>query len=110
MLAAFRYSLQGLNAAARSETAFIQEIAALLCLPAAAFLYGVPLAGILIVVAGWLLVMAFELLNMAIESVCNLVSPGVHPLVKIAKDAGSAAVFIAISGNAFYWVYLIVVY
>jgi diacylglycerol kinase (ATP) len=56
------------------------------------------------------MVMALELLNIAVESLCNLVSPDFHPLVKTAKDAASAAVFLAISANALYWIYLVCVY
>lgn len=104
--AATRYSLQGLALAAKSETAFMQEILALALLPAAAWLYGLPGRVVVLVIAAWLIVMALELLNMAVEAVCNLVSPDFHPLVKTAKDAASAAVFLAISANALFWVYL----
>ena len=110
MCAALKYSLQGIWAAASGETAFRQEIIVLPCLPVAAYLYGVPPARISIVIAGWLLVMAFELMNMAVESICNLVSPNFHPQVKIAKDTASAAVFLAILANAAYWLHLIWTY
>jgi diacylglycerol kinase (ATP) len=110
ILAATNYSLQGIAAAAKSETAFMQEILALFALPLAAWLYGVPLGGIIAVIAAWLFVMAIELLNMGLEAVCNLVSPDFHPLVKIAKDAGSAAVFVAITANALFWLYLACAY
>ena len=105
--AAAGYSLAGLKAAALTETAFIQEIVVLVCLPIAGWLIGVAPGQIILAVAGWLLVMAVELLNMAIEAVCNLVSPDFHPLVKVAKDAGSAAVFVLITANALYWLYLL---
>ena len=110
MGAALGYSLQGLRAAARHETAFRQEIFALLLLPALAYFYGVPPAKLPFIALGWVLVMAFELMNMAVESVCNLVSPDFHPLVKIAKDAGSAAVFLVIIVNVLYLLYLFYVY
>ena len=108
--AALKYSLQGILTAARGETAFRQEVLALLGLPIAAYAYGAPPAQIAVIIAGWLLVMAFELMNMAVESLCNLVSPDFHPLVKTAKDAASAAVFLAILANAAYWLHLIRVY
>lgn len=106
MFEATGYSLQGIAAAAKSETAFVQEIIGLVLLPVAAWFYGIPAGTIVMVVAAWLFVMALELLNMAIEAVCNLVSPDFHPLVKIAKDAGSAAVFVAVLANALFWAYL----
>lgn len=107
MFAATSYSLQGIAAAAKSETAFLQELLALFILPAAAWFFGIPAGTIVIIIAAWLFVMALELLNSAIEAVCNLVSPDFHPLVKVAKDAGSAAVFVAITANAVFWVYLL---
>ena len=36
-----------------------------------------------------------EFLNTAIEAVVDLASPGIHPLAKIGKDVGAAAVLVA---------------
>ena len=36
------------------------------------------------------LVLILECLNTALESICDLVSPGYHPLVKRAKDVSAA--------------------
>lgn len=99
-------TMRGLVHAASSETSFKQEILALLALPVAARLYGLPHSAIILIIVAWLFVMALELLNIGIEAVCDLVSPEFHPLVKIAKDAGSAAVGVAIFANALLWAYL----
>jgi diacylglycerol kinase len=40
-------------------------------------------------------VLTVEALNTALETMCDLVSPGYHPLVKRAKDISSAAVLIS---------------
>jgi diacylglycerol kinase (ATP) len=40
-------------------------------------------------------VFAAEFLNTAIETVVDLASPGIHPLAKIGKDVGAAAVLVA---------------
>jgi diacylglycerol kinase (ATP) len=109
-LAAFNFSMQGLKVALSTETPFIHEAIVLALLPLAARLAGIPWGMVLLVMAGWLLVMTVELLNMAIEKICDLVSPDFNPLVKIAKDVGSAAVFLAILANALFWFYLIYVY
>ncbi len=45
----------------------------------------------LVIVLVLLSILAFELVNTAIEAICDLVSPEYNPLVKIAKDCGSAA-------------------
>lgn len=107
---AFMFSMQGLKVAVTTETPFIQETVALVALPLVGWAAGVPPLMLLLVVAFWLVVMAVELLNMAIEQVCNLVSPDFNPLVKVAKDAGSAAVLLVMLGNACFWVYLACTY
>lgn len=40
------------------------------------------------------LVLAAEALNTAVERVCDLASPGFHPLVKAAKDISAGAVLV----------------
>jgi diacylglycerol kinase len=40
-------------------------------------------------------VLLVESVNTALESVCDLVSPGYHHLIKRAKDVSAAAVLIA---------------
>jgi diacylglycerol kinase len=40
-------------------------------------------------------VLILEAINTVIETVCDLVSPSYHPLVKRAKDISAAAVLIA---------------
>ncbi|MBV8717042.1 MAG: diacylglycerol kinase family protein [Chloroflexi bacterium] len=52
-----------------------------------------------IVVLTVALVLVVECLNTALESVCDLVSPGMHPLVKRAKDISAAAVLIGAIGS-----------
>lgn len=107
---ALRYSMAGIRHTALHETAFMQELLGFVIIPLAGWLMGFPAGSVMLMVAGWLAVMAVELLNSAIEAVCNLVSPDFHPLVKVAKDAGSAAVLMMLLANAVYWAYLIWVY
>ncbi|HET6846916.1 MAG TPA: diacylglycerol kinase family protein [Anaerolineales bacterium] len=45
-----------------------------------------------------LLVFAAEFFNTAVEVIVDLVSPGHHPLAKIAKDVAAAAVLVAACG------------
>ena len=93
IVAATRYSWQGLRAAWRHEAAFRQEVA-----------LGVPL----LVLAWWgaptplqslalsatvVLVWIVELLNSAVEALADAIDTGSHPLLARAKDLGSAAVF-----------------
>lgn len=41
-----------------------------------------------------LILLAVEALNTAIETICDHVTPERHPMIKRAKDLGSAAIFI----------------
>jgi diacylglycerol kinase (ATP) len=90
------YSIAGLQATWRHETAFRQEcVLAVVMLPAAwwvgrNWLETALLAGS---VMGVLIV---ELLNSAIEVVVDRVSAELHPLSKRAKDIGSAAVMLSL--------------
>lgn len=46
------------------------------------------------------LVWMAEFINTALEAVVDLASPEVHPLAKVGKDVGAAAVLIAALGSA----------
>lgn len=108
MLASLGYSLQGLWAAVKGESAFRQEL-----------VFGVPH-----LLLSWLLPLAFpvrlymtalffallvvELLNSAIEAVVDLASPEYHVLAKRAKDMASAAIFLTIVLIAVSWFAIVV--
>lgn len=93
LIAAVRYSMQGLRAAWKHEEAFrIEASLALLCVPLA-FVVGQGLAhriGLLICCG---LVIITELVNSAIEAAVDRFGSEMHPLSGQAKDIGSAAVF-----------------
>lgn len=100
---AWGYSLDGLAGAWRTEGAFRQEvIAAAILIPIACFMPVTILErGLLI--AAVLMVIVVELLNSAIEAGIDRISLERHPLAKKAKDAGSAAVLVAIVIAAVVW-------
>jgi diacylglycerol kinase (ATP) len=100
---AARFSAQGLRHACQNESAFRQELAlAIILIPLALWLgqSGVERA---LLVGSVLLVLIVELLNTAIEVAINRISTELHPLSGLAKDMGSAAVFIALMNAAFIW-------
>ncbi len=93
-LNSFKYSLQGLVHTIREE----QSILVMLIATIIAIILGVainisPIEWIFVFLSIGL-VLAVELLNTAIEATVDLVTLDIHPLAKIAKDAGSAAVFV----------------
>jgi len=90
------YSLQGLSAAIRGESAFRQELALALVLLPAAFWVGRSWSEVALLAGSVLLVMIVELLNSAVEAVVDRVSFELHDLSKRAKDFGSAAVLLSL--------------
>jgi diacylglycerol kinase (ATP) len=100
---AFFYSVDGLKATFKSETAFRQEvILAVVGIPLAFFLTSDRLEQAAMV-GSLLLVLIVELLNSAIEAVVDRFGPEHHPLAKHAKDAGSAAVLLALILTGIVW-------
>ena len=90
------YSIAGLSAAWRHESAFRQEcVLAIVMLPAAWWV-GRSWIEIALLAGSVMVVLIVELLNSAIETVVDRVSPELHPLSKRAKDIGSAAVMLAL--------------
>ena len=95
VLRAFGNSLKGFAGAFREEAAFRQEPAlAVVVIPAGVWLgdSGVERA---LLIAPMLLILVVELLNSAIEAVVDRVGLERHHLSGLAKDIGSAAVFMA---------------
>jgi len=97
------YSLQGLRTA-WGETAFRQEaIAAMVLLPASAWL-GRTWVETALLAGTVVLLMVVELLNTGIEAAIDRIGPEWHDLSKRAKDVGSAAVLLSLLLCAGVWV------
>jgi diacylglycerol kinase len=91
----FGFAFEGLATLVRSQPNFrIHLVAA-----CAALLLGIvlrlslPEMALIVLTAG--LVLVVEALNTCLETLCDLVSPTYHPLVKKCKDVSAAAVLIA---------------
>jgi diacylglycerol kinase (ATP) len=86
---------RGLTGAFREEEAFRQELAlAVVVVPLGLWLGHTGIERALLV-APMLLVLAVELVNSAIEATVDRISYERHPLAGLAKDIGSAAVFMS---------------
>lgn len=107
VVAASRYSIQGISLAWRSEHAFRQEL--FVSVPAALGTIFLPVSKLekLALVLVLALVLIVELLNSAIEATVDRVSLDRHPLSKNAKDLGSAAVFLAVIVAGVTWVAIV---
>ncbi|GHE22168.1 diacylglycerol kinase [Halomonas urumqiensis] len=98
-----RYSLKGLKAAWRNESAFRQELGlCVVLLPLAWWVGQGPVEWILLV-GSCLVVLIVELLNSAIENVVDRIGTEHHELSGRAKDIGSAAVMVALSLAGMTW-------
>ncbi|GEO19448.1 diacylglycerol kinase [Microvirga aerophila] len=103
LISAFRNSLRGLLAVARSERAVQQELLLLIAaVPAALWLS--PNTWVRVSLVGAImLVLGVEFLNTAIEKLCDHVNPGYNQDIGFIKDAGSAAVLFVIVLAALIW-------
>jgi diacylglycerol kinase (ATP) len=103
ILNAFYNSADGFKAAWQNEYAFRQEIIVFTIATVVAL--ALPVSGFqkLVLVGVLVLVLIVEIINSAIEAVVDRISLERHPLSKIAKDLGSAAVALALGLAAATW-------
>lgn len=100
---ATRFSVAGLRAAWRNESAFRQECALVAVLTPAAFWLGeTAVERALLIGSAWLMLIV-ELLNSAIETAVDRIGTDHHPLAARAKDLGSAAVFMSLALTGVVW-------
>jgi undecaprenol kinase len=90
----FRYAAQGIASAFKSELNMKVHTALAVVTLIAAALFRIPPSSWILLLLAITLVLTTELLNTAIEAVVDLVSPGVHPLAKRAKDIAAGAVLL----------------
>jgi diacylglycerol kinase (ATP) len=89
---------------AKNESAFRQELSLLLILGGASFLLDISALQRSALIVSLLLVLLVETLNTAIEATIDRIGPEQHPLSGLAKDLGSAAVFISLTIATVIWI------
>ena len=104
---AFKYSLNGLRHATAHEAAFQQELIVIAILSAICIALPFALYLKVQILIIHLLVLIVELLNTAIEALADKLCLEVDPLIKQAKDMGSAAVLLAFCATGLLWGYSI---
>jgi len=103
ILATSRHSLAGLRAAWQSEEAFrVEAVLFAAMFPVAFWIGQTPLETAVLIISIFIVLIA-ELLNTGIEKAVDRVSREEHPLSKLAKDAGSAAVGLALVQCLIVW-------
>ncbi len=103
LLGAIKHSAQGLWAAWRTDEAIRVEFILFPVLVAAAIFAGPGKVEKILMISSALLVLVAELLNTGIEKAIDRISTEHHRLSKMAKDIGSAAVFVAIVNFLLVW-------
>lgn len=95
LLNATRFSLQGLKTAFMNESAFRQELAALVIVLPTGVWFADSLGWAVALISACLLVLLVELLNSGIEAAVDRIGAEYHELAGNAKDFGSAAVMLS---------------
>ncbi|MEX0615591.1 MAG: diacylglycerol kinase [Methylophaga sp.] len=108
LMFAFIYSMQGLYAGIRHESAFRQEFILLMIMGAISFFLDVTALERFAMISVLLAVLIVEALNSAIECVVDRVSTDVHKLSGRAKDYGSLAVLLTLIIAAGTWILILV--
>jgi diacylglycerol kinase (ATP) len=102
-----QYSISGLYSAFRSEQAFRLELAIAIILLPLGFFLGKNDYDKIFLISSVVLVLIVELLNTGLEKITDRVSTELHPLSKMVKDLGSAAVFLSICLCASIWLIIL---
>jgi len=89
------FSFKGISSTWKSEAAFREEILCGIIMFPAAFFLGETLTQTALLIIPLFIVLIVELLNTGIEHVVNRIGLERHELSGLAKDAGSAAVFMS---------------
>jgi len=90
----FKYSMQGIKHTYTQEQSLVIHLITTILLIIMGFVFDISLIEWVITLLFLGVIVAIELLNTAIEAVVDLVTDKYNHLAKIAKDCGSAAVFI----------------
>ncbi|MGC9386430.1 MAG: diacylglycerol kinase [Hydrogenovibrio sp.] len=102
------YSWQGIKACYQNEAAFRQELLLLAVLTPIAMWLSHNAVEFILLIGSVILLLVVELLNTAVEMVVDRHGQEWHELSGLAKDIGSAAVFVMMGLVLLVWVTLII--
>lgn len=91
----FRNAFSGLGYVIRTQRNACIHLVITGCVIVLGLFLKVPIYGWALIILAFGIVWMAEILNTALEVLVDLASPEKHPLAKICKDAGAAAVLIA---------------
>jgi diacylglycerol kinase (ATP) len=103
LIGAFKYSVEGILAAWKSEEAIKVELTLLPILIVLALYFAPGKIEKILLIGSAILVLIVELLNTGLEKTIDRISAERHELSKIVKDIGSAAVLAALLNLIMIW-------
>jgi diacylglycerol kinase len=95
IIRSFGYAGEGLALMLRSQPNFLVHVAAAAVALTLAVVLRLSPAELALIVLTIATVLLIECVNTALETLCDLVSPEFHPMIKRAKDISAAAVLIS---------------
>ena len=101
-------SINGITSAWKIEESFRIEVILTLVLTPIAFIVGRNPSESLILILSLILVLIVELINTAIEKTVDRISLEKNDASKLAKDLGSAAVFLTMIGTCSIWAFVLI--
>lgn len=105
---AMNATVAGLRHAMKNEEAVLMEVIGLVVLFPVAMWLGSTGVERALLAGSLFLVLIVELLNTAVEAAIDRIGPERHTLSGLAKDLGSAAVFVALLNAVIIWLLLLV--
>jgi diacylglycerol kinase (ATP) len=103
VVSAFKNTCKGFFWMSKNEAAFKQEVILMFVLTVISFYLDVTVLEHIFLIVSLLLVILTETLNTAIEAVVDRIGLEFHELSGLAKDLGSAAVFISLTIVVVVW-------
>lgn len=109
LIKALGYSWSGFQAAFINEAAFRQELLLCIVLAPIGLMFGDSSLEKVMLLGSLFVILIVELINTAIEAVVDRIGPEDHPMSGLAKDLGSAAVFLSLCNGAITWILILFV-
>ena len=107
LIKATKYALDGIVFGLKHERALALELFVVVTLLPFTTMLGETVTDKILLLGSLFLVLITEFLNTAIEKTVDRISHAKHPLSKVAKDCGAAAVFLSIIFAVVTWVLIL---
>jgi diacylglycerol kinase (ATP) len=101
-------SLKAFHWLFKNEAAFRQELLLLLVLTPITFAFDITRLEQVFLISSLLFVLFAEVVNTAIEAIVDRIGLEIHPLSGLAKDLGSAAVFVSLVIALLFWLVILI--